>query len=418
MTTGRPSGGTWMAPSEQALARQLVVDPAGAARGPSRRAPTRLTSADTVHVARRELRRASRRRTSRARGPGQTPTTVGRRHRRRRLVDDDRRAGVGADREPRRRPRSRGGPRPERESVAARPEHRLDVDAAAHGEVAPQLARRPARRRRPRRRPTARGASSADVATIAGPDGRRPQPAERLEHGGVGRVADEAVEQVAQSARRGRRSAARRWRRDPGRPASWIVVAQPGSTTTSVGHVAATKRTAVPGTRSAPAGPRSGPTGGRRCADAGASRPATRRVDRAVARRRWRPSRPARGARRRPAGQVQRRVEPREVGEARARTRRTRTRYVGRRVAGDDLVDGEPARVGDGLEVLAVVGHGDLDLVRRRRSSTGVAARPTASQAPDRSVGGAVGAGARAPCGPPARPRRRPGAAVARRRAA
>ena len=226
-------GGHLDGADQQALARAARRRPRRASGGPSRRTPTRLTSADTVHVVAASWSSASGTNQS-TRGPGQTPTTVGRR-RRRRLVDDERGAGVGADRQPVAGDRH-GGPEPGAGVLAARAEHRRDGDAAAHGEVAPQRRRPPARRRRPRRRrppaPPARRSSPR-------PPGRRHatrSPPSVSSTAASGGVADEPVEQAAQRRRRRAPLGGTPMSAEPGRPRVLHARRPPGRDDDELGH--------------------------------------------------------------------------------------------------------------------------------------------------------------------------------------
>ena len=184
---------------------------------------------------------------------------------RRRLVDDDRRARVGADRQ-RASPATTGRrPEPGARVLAARPEHRRDGDAAAHGEVAPQRAGGRLDVDALAGADGDGGASSADVATTTGPSRAHPEPAERLQHGGVGRVADQPVEQLAAVGVDGaaRRDAEVR-RGRAGRRPGWSSPS-PASTTTSSVTADGTNRTAVARARSSAGGRGRVPQGRRRC---------------------------------------------------------------------------------------------------------------------------------------------------------
>ena len=174
--------------------------------------------------------------------------------RRRRRAGPRRRRSASPDRRPigsRAPATGAGGPRPDRVSVLREPEDGSDVEAAAHGEVAPQrpggrldgddvVAARPCAARG---RPTWRRSPARTSATS--------QPTERLEHGRIRRVADEPVEQLPQRlVQRTRRRHADGARSRAGRrPARSSPSPPSGRAARSrlAGRVSTTNRTVVPG---------------------------------------------------------------------------------------------------------------------------------------------------------------------------
>ena len=159
-----------MAPVQQALARQLERRGRGAAEVRRGGQPTLLTSLDTVHAPSRQVARARPGRTSRraVRGADADRSVV---ERRRRLVDDDRRAGSGPIGSAAPLVTFVGDPRLERESSLREPKHRLDGDAAADGEVAPTAhpPQEPRRRSPPPPAPAARTRSRSPRPSVPSP---------------------------------------------------------------------------------------------------------------------------------------------------------------------------------------------------------------------------------------------------------
>ena len=198
--------------------------------GPSRRAPTRLTSPDTVHgPAASSVQCVGREPVDAGPGPDADGLLV---RSRRRLVDEDRRAGIGSDRE--------------RGTV----DHVCATEAGAG--VATARTAAPARRRcrhgrrgsptgRRRRGRTSTVSPAASTSARARPTSPRPSvpiartrsPPSVSSTAASGRIAEQSVEQFACRARRRCRSVSTPMAAYPGRPASWIDVAQPADSTTS-----------------------------------------------------------------------------------------------------------------------------------------------------------------------------------------
>ena len=241
---------------DQALARQLVVDQARARRRRPGAAPTRLTVA-TVHAPVVRMGQHVARRTNRRAGRATRRITLGRRPV---LgdIDGDRSRRVRTDRAAGRRRPIGGGPRPDSVSCEREPRTRstsIPPRTATYDHVGRpstrdrQLGARRQRarcqlgaRRRRATGPVARTTSPPAVSSTAAPSSL---PTRRLTRAASGGSTAPAV-------------GTPRWAK-PGRPRSWIVVDQPGSTISSatlavpagrIRHVA-TNLTVVPGSSSA-----------------------------------------------------------------------------------------------------------------------------------------------------------------------